>query len=115
MELQTDKRDIEKIQAGSILLIIIFAFFYLILGLQGALSALGIISFFVVPFYFLLGKLSLREDEELAFSFFIGAGIFPAIVYWLGTFISFRVSIFITFIILTTATYFLYKLKKKIS
>ncbi|MBI2135296.1 hypothetical protein HYU09_04865 [Candidatus Woesearchaeota archaeon] len=115
MKLQIDRENIENIQVGSLLIIAVIVFFYFILGLQGALSALGIMVFFVLPFYFLLGKFNLREDEKLAFSFFIGAGIFPAIAYWLGIFISFRLSIFITFIILIAAAYFLNRIKKKIS
>jgi len=111
MKLQIDKANIENLQIGLLFIIVISSFFYFILGLQGALSALGIIVFFVVPFYFILNKLRLREDEKLAFSFFIGVGVFPAITYWLGIFISFRLSIFITFIILIAVIYLLNKFK----
>ena len=112
MKLRTDKGNIENLQIGLLFIAVILVFFYFILGLQGALSALGIIIFFAVPFYIILDKLSLREDEKLTFSFFIGVGIFPAIAYWLGIFISFRLSIFIAFILLVISIYFLYKFKK---
>ena len=115
MKLQIDKEKIESIQIGSLIILAVIVFFYFILGLQGALSALGIIIFFVVPFYFMFNKLNLREDEKLAFSFFIGAGIFPAIAYWLGIFLSFRLAIFITFVLLMAALYLLGKFRKKIS
>ena len=74
-------------------------------------AVVGIV-FFILPFYFLLNKLNLGEDEKLAFSFFIGAGIFPAIVYWLGIFISFKISIFITFISLIVVAFILNKYHK---
>src|SRR3989338_10612483 len=112
MKLQIDKEKIESIQIGSLIILAVIVLFYFILGLQGALSALGIMVFFVLPFYFLMNKLNLGEDEKLAFSFFIGAGIFPAIAYWLGIFISFRVSIFITFISLIVVAFILNKYHK---
>ena len=110
MKLQIDEEKIETLQIGSVLIAAVFAFFYFILGIQGALSALGIMAFFVLPFYLIFNKLNLGADEKLVFSLFIGAGIFPAIAYWLGIFISFRLAIFITFIILIAAVYFLNKI-----
>ena len=94
---------IENIGFMGIILAIILAFFYLILGLGGMMAVLGIVLFFVVPFSLMLNNFELEQDEKLVLSFFIGAGIFPSIVYWLGIFISFRISIFITFAVLMLA------------
>src|SRR3989344_2383379 len=103
---------IENIGFMGIILAIILAFFYLILGLGGMMAVLGIVLFFVVPFYLMLNNFELEQDEKLVLSFFIGAGIFPSIVYWLGIFISFRISIFITFISLIVVAFILNKYHK---
>lgn len=78
-------------------------FFYLILGISGMMSILGMLLFFVVPGYIILGNFNFGNDERLVISFFIGVGIFPAIAYWLGMFVSFRISIFIALILLFAA------------
>ncbi|MBI2559293.1 hypothetical protein HYW20_08280 [Candidatus Woesearchaeota archaeon] len=84
----------------AITVVIILAFFYLILGFPGMMSALGIILIFMLPAYLILNNFDLEQDEKIIFSFFIGVGIFPSISYWLGMVISFRLAILITFILL---------------
>jgi len=91
---------IENIRFITIIVVIILTFFYFILGFSGMMSALGIILLFIVPIYLILDNFDLKQDEKIVFSFFLGVGIFPAITYWLAIFISFRVSILITFILL---------------
>ena len=100
---------IENIGFIGIILMVILAFFYIILGLSGMMAILGIMLFFVVPFYLMLNNLELGQDEKLILSFLIGAGLFPSLVYWLGLFISFKISIFITFAIYMIAAYLLSK------
>lgn len=94
---------IENLGFIGLILAIVLAFFYMILGASGMIAILGIVLFFVVPFYLILNNFELEQDEKLVLSFFIGVGIFPSIVYWLGIFISFRISIFITFAVLILA------------
>ena len=96
---------IENFKLITISVIIILVFFYFILGFSGMMAVLGIILLFIFPSYLILDNFDLEQDEKLIFSFFIGVGVFPAITYWLGLLISFRVSIFITFIILLVAAY----------
>ena len=96
-----------------IVLAIMLAFFYFILGLSGMMSILGIIIFFVIPSYIILGNFSLEEDERLMIAFFAGVGIFPAVAYWLGIYMSFRISMFITLILLILSGYLAKKLVKK--
>ena len=86
-----------------IIIALILVFFYFILGISGAMSVLGIILFFIVPSYIILGNFDLNHEEMLVFAFFIGVGIFPKIMYWLGMFISFKLSIFLAFIIMTAS------------
>ena len=89
------------------------AFFYFILGLSGMMTVLGIMLLFMLPTYLILNNFELERDEKIIFSFFIGIGIFPAVAYWLGMLISFRIAIFVTFAILIAASFIIKKLKKK--
>ena len=91
---------IENMGFMGIIVLIILAFFYYILGFSGMMASLGIMLLFIFPIYLILDNLELDQDEKLIYSFFIGVGVFPSITYWLGIFISFRISIFITFAVL---------------
>lgn len=104
---------IENIGFIGIVVIIILLFFYFILGFSGMMTALGIIVLFILPMYLILDNFDLSQDEKIVFSFFIGVGLFPAIAYWLGMLISFRIAIFITFIVLIVAGYLVKKFYKK--
>lgn len=105
-----DKEDMAFI---GILAALILIFFFYILGTSGLMSALGIILIFILPIYFILNNFKLDNDEKIVFSFFIGAGIFPSIAYWLGTLISFKISIFMTFILLLILGFLIKKYYKK--
>ena len=91
---------VENLGFIGVMVVVILAFFYFILGFSGMMAVLGIILLFIVPIYFILDNFDLGQDEKLIFSFFLGVGIFPSITYWLGLFISFRLSIFISFVVL---------------
>ena len=105
--------DKENMILIGILAAIILAFFFYILGASGLMSALGIILIFILPTYFILNNFKIDDDEKIVFSFFIGAGIFPSIAYWLGTLISFKISIFITFLILLAVGFLVRTLLRK--
>ena len=104
---------IENLGFIGIIVAVILVFFYFILGFSGMMAALGIILLFIVPFYLILDNFNLGQDEKIIFSFFIGVGIFPAIVYWLGMIISFRLAILITFVVLIVVGYLVRKVRKK--
>jgi len=104
---------IENLGFIGIIVVVILAFFYFILGFSGMMAILGIILLFIVPFYLILDNFDLGQDEKIVFSFFVGVGIFPAIAYWMGLIISFRISIFITFIILIVVGFVVRKYWKK--
>ena len=104
---------IENLGFIGIIVVVILVFFYFILGFSGMMAALGIILLFIVPFYLILDNFNLGQDEKIIFSFFIGVGIFPAIVYWLGMIISFRLAILITFVVLIVVGYLVRKVRKK--
>ena len=96
-----------------ILAIIVLIFFYAILGFSGMMSGLGIILIFIVPIYFIFDNFELDTDEKIVFSFFSGTVIFPSIAYWLGTLMSFRIAMLITFILLVIAGFAIAKFYKK--
>ena len=104
---------IENLRFIGIIMVVILAFFYFILGFSGMMAVLGIILLFIVPIYLILDNFELDQDEKIVFSFFIGVGIFPVIVYWLGMIISFRIAIFITFIVLIVVGFVVRKFWKK--
>ena len=87
------KLDKESMAFIGIAAALMLAFFFYILGASGLMSALGIILIFILPTYSILNNFNLDNDEKIVFSFFIGVGIFPSIAYWLGTLISFKISI----------------------
>lgn len=95
------KAELEKYKIAGIILVAVLAFFYFILGLGGMMSVLGIFLLFIVPMYLILGNFGLEEDEKLVYSFFIGTGILPSLAYWTGLFVSFKIAILVSFIILT--------------
>ncbi|MBI2653408.1 hypothetical protein HYX02_01215 [Candidatus Woesearchaeota archaeon] len=86
-----------------VVMLVILPFFYFILGLSAAMSVLGIVLLFIVPMFFILDNFNLEQDEKIIFSFFIGVGVFPSITYWVGMIMSFRVAIFVSFIVLAGA------------
>jgi apolipoprotein N-acyltransferase len=104
---------VENLGFIGIIVVAVLVFFYFILGFSGMMSALGIILLFIVPAYWILDNFNLSQDEKLVFSFFIGVGIFPAISYWLGMVISFRIAIFVTFVVLLAVGFWVRKYVKK--
>ena len=66
-----------------------------------------------MPVYLILNNFDLTSEEKLIFSFFLGIGIFPSIVYLLGLVISFRIGIIITFILMILIGFALKKYKQK--
>ena len=95
--------EVKNIKLIGIVVAVILIFFYFILGIPGMLAVLGIMLLFIVPTYFILDNFELDQDEKIVFSFFMGTGIFPSIAYWIGMIISFRIAIFITFVVMIAA------------
>ena len=96
-----------------IIALIALIFFYIILGFSGMMSAMGIILIFIVPAYFILDNFELETDEKIIFSFFIGAGVFPSISYWLGILIPFKLAILVTFVVLVIVGFLIKKYLKR--
>ena len=95
-----------------ILAAVLAVFFYKILGISGVLPIFAIILIFIVPAYVILGNFDLGRDEKLVFAFFISTGIFPIFSFWLGTIISFKLAIIITFALLVATGIFIRRFKK---
>ncbi len=105
---------IENLGFIGILTAVILLFFYLILGFSAMMAVLGIMILFIAPIYLALDSFDLGQDEKLVFSFFLGAGILPSLAYWMGLFISFKLAILMSFIVLITTGFLIrgYKGKK---
>ena len=102
---------VENLRFIIIIIVSMLLFFYFILSFSAFMAVLGIILLFIIPIYLLLEKFDLGQDEKLAFSFFLGVGIFPSITYWLGMIISFKIAIFVTFIFLLIVVFVIRSLK----
>lgn len=89
-----------------------FALFGLFLfGMTGLRVILlsGIV--FVLPAYLILDSFELSLTEKIFFSLFLGLVLVPVPVYWLGTFLSFRLSIALSFFLLLGLGLLLRKIK----
>lgn len=64
---------------------------------------------FVLPVYLILARFELSTSEKVFFSLFLGLVLVPVPVYWLGTLISFRLSIAILALLLLTLGFFMRK------
>lgn len=95
-----------------LILAMIIVFSFTIWGIIGIKTIIGILFLFLVPFYLILNKTSLSLGEKIVFSFFLGVGFFPSIVYYLGLFIGVRKAIITTFIILLIIGITINKFKK---
>ena len=104
---------IENLKFIGIIVVIVLIFLFFILGFSGAMAGLGIILLFIFPMYLILDVFDLGQDEKIVFSFFLGVGIFPSIVYWPATIISFRLSIVLAFVILIVTAFLVRKYYKR--
>lgn len=104
---------IEDIGFIGVIIVLMLIFFYFILGFSGMMTVFGIILLFIFPIYLILSSFEFEQDEKIIFSFFIGVWIFPSITYWLGMLMSFKIAIFVTFMILLIAAYSITKFYKK--
>lgn len=95
-----------------IILVMIGMFSFILLGMTGFRTIIGILLLFLVPFYLILNKTRLSIGEKIIFSFFLSTGIFPTIVYYLGLFIGVRKAIIATFIVLLVIGLVINKFKK---
>ena len=101
----------ELIAFASVILLVVLAFSYYFFNITGIRVVLGII-FVSLPFYFILNNFNLEEGEKFVFSLVFGITIFPSLVYALGFLISFKISIFIIFVVLLLVGYLVRKLYK---
>ena len=82
-------------------------------GITGVRTIAGIAVFFFLAFYLILRKVNIEDDERVFFAFFIGFGLFSAIVFYVGRVVpSYRFSVAIAFIALLLVPFILKRLKK---
>lgn len=94
-----------------IIIALIALFSFIFLGFTGFKVIFGMLLVFFLPFYLILDNFNLSRGEKVIFSFFIGIGIFPIVVYWLGILMSFRFAIVITFVLWISAAVLIKKFR----
>lgn len=82
-------------------------------GFTGFKVFFGFIILSYLPFYFLLEKTELEEEEKAVFPLFLGLGIFPAVAYWIGVVLPFKAAIASAFFVISAITLFVRALQKK--
>ena len=89
--------------AGLVAALLTGAYYF---GITGAMTLLGIAAFFFLPFFLILRKSGIEDDEKVFFAFFIGLGLFSAAVFYAGRVIpSFRASVAVAFVLLLLAPF----------
>ena len=84
----------------------------LISGFTGVRTVAGMIIFFFLPFYLLLGRLNLETHERMFFAFFMGLGLFSTIVFYAGRVIpSYRISTAAVFLALILIAFLIRRIK----
>ena len=103
-----------KVLFGAVLVLIILSSF-LLFGVTGLRTLLGLLIFAFFPFYLVFDNFDLSQGEKAVFSFFVSITLFPSFVYWLGFVVSFRAAILIIFAALLLTGYLIKKINKKYS
>ena len=112
MNLNVRNETKEVIVYSLVALLIISVFAFVLFGMTGVRVALGV--FFVsLPFYLILYRFALSDGEKTVFSLLMGLTIFPSLVYIMGIVLSFRLSIFLTFVLLLSIGFFMIKYAPK--
>ena len=102
----------KQIMAG--LAVIAVLFFYILFGIVGVRAITGVFLVFFLPFYIILDLLNLERTEKIIFSFFLGIGIYPSIVYYLAVLLSsMRVAVLAAFVLLMVIALMSRKFKKR--
>lgn len=97
-----------------LILIVSFAFFYFTYNWIGLRLFIGSLLLFFVPFYIFLDSFDLAVEEKLIFSFFIGIGVVPVLVfYFTRILVSLRLSMLVCFILLIIGSLVFRKFYKK--
>ena len=89
----------ELIVLLSITVLIVAVFSFVVFGITGLRMTAGII-FISLPFYFILNNFKLTEGEKIVFSILLGLTAFSSLAYIIGLFISFRIAIIASFVLL---------------
>jgi len=105
-----DYKSENTIYAG-IGIITIGLFSLIFLGVTGFRTIMGFILLFF-PFYLILDSFSLKESEKIIYSIILGFIFVSSLSYWLGFIISFKVAIFVVFIVMLAIGILLKKFRK---
>ncbi len=86
----------------------------LLFGTTGLLTLIAMFALFLLPAYLILSLFDFKAEEKLFFSFAIGLGMFPLVVWYLNRIIpSLKLSLLASFILVVLVGIYLRKRKKK--
>ena len=102
----------EKLIYAGIGLSIAALFSWAFLGVAGFRTVMGFAIFVFAPFYLILDSFKLKESEKIIYSITLGFILFSSFAYWLGFVISFKLGIFVVFVVLIIFGLLLKKFKK---
>lgn len=95
--------------AGFVAALLTAAYYF---GIAGARTLAGLALFFFLPFYLILGRVKIEADERVFFAFFLGLGLFSAVVFYVGRLVPhYRLAVAIAFVLLLLLPFAL-RLKK---
>ncbi|MBW2989446.1 hypothetical protein KY358_03950 [Candidatus Woesearchaeota archaeon] len=94
------------------ILLAIAVFSFVFFGITGFKVLIGALAFFLLPSFLILRRLNIPLEEKMVFSFFLGIGLFPSLVYYLGILIGLRKAIISSFILLVAIGLIINKIKK---
>lgn len=80
-------------------LVVVLLYFLVLLGFTGMATIVGVLLFFVLPFYLIMRRW-FGFGEAVFFSFFVGIGMFSALVYYIGFLTGIFLAIWIVFVVL---------------
>jgi len=85
---------------GAASLVIILLLSLMLFEVTGLRVMFTVILLFFIPSYLILRNFELEQDEKIIYSLFLGLGIFPSLVYWLGLLTSITTAVMIVFVVL---------------
>ena len=96
------------ILVGALFLILLIYLF----GITGLRTGLALIVLYFIPMYLIMSLFDLTAVEKVVFAFFLSLGIYSILVYWIGFLVSFKVSVFLSFVLLLAVWYIIRRFKK---
>ena len=104
-------KEIRNLSIAALALLVLFL--TIRFKLVGLRVGLGFIILYLIPVYYIMKNSGLDNEEKIFFTIFLAVGIVPSITYTVG-FISLKLGLLVSFILLLVTGWFLGKNKTKL-